>query len=188
MTIPEWDINKILPPIHPDTPEGFEHDLLYRAPYVARLEEFITRFVTTPERGNLMERFLAYRAALHQWDVTEGFQWINGSFVENLEQSSYPRPPRDIDVVTFYYGNDNHAFYRNLMNPDLASQEFNVDAYGVELGEPLDIPTVTLIGHLHSLWSHRRGDRLWKGFIQVDLDPEEDPPARDKLEALKEVL
>ena len=130
MTIPEWDINKILPPTHPDTPAGFEHDLLYRAPYVASLEEFITRFVTTPERGNLMERFLAYRAALHQWDVTQGFQWINGSFVENLEQSSYPRPPRDIDVVTFYYGNDNHALYRNLMNPDLASQEFNVDAYG----------------------------------------------------------
>ena len=91
-------------------------------------------------------------------------------------------------MVTFYYGNDNRMFYRHLMNPDSASQEFNVDAYGIELDRPLDIPTVTLIGHLHSLWSHRRGDRLWKGFIQVDLDPEEDPPARVKLEEVKEIL
>ena len=79
MTIPEWDINKILPPIHPDTPAGLEHDQLYRAPYVAPLEEFITRFVTTRERVHLAEGFLAYRAALHQWDVTNGYQWINGS-------------------------------------------------------------------------------------------------------------
>ena len=115
------------------------------------------------QRVDLAEGFLAYRAALHYWDVTNGYQWINGSFVENVEQSSKARPPRDIDVVTFYYGNENHDSYSNLINPELSRQEFNVDAYGIELNQPLDIPTVTFIGHLHSLWSHRKGDPHLEG-------------------------
>ena len=188
MTIPEWDPNRVLPPIHPDTPEGQEDDSLYRAPYAARLEEFITRFANTPQRVHLVERFLAYRAALHQWGVTEGFQWINGSFVENVEQGSNPRIPRGINVVTFYYGNGNNAFYRHLLNADTASQNFSADAYGIELERPLDTGTATLIGYLHGLWSHRKGDRIWKGFIQVDLEPEEDPPAWEKLHAFREEL
>ena len=68
MTIPEWDSNKVLPPIHPNTPEGQEHESLYRAPYVARLEEFVTRFATTPQRVEMMRKFLDYRAALHLAD------------------------------------------------------------------------------------------------------------------------
>ena len=50
VTIPEWDDNKVLPPIHPDTPEGQEHENLYRVPYVARLVEFVIQFATTSER------------------------------------------------------------------------------------------------------------------------------------------
>ena len=188
MTIPEWDDNKVLPPIHPSTPEGREHDSLYRAPYVARLVEFVTRFATTPERVELMEKFLDYRNALHQWEVSEGFQWINGSFVENIEQSSRERPPEDIDVVTFFYRSSKNAIQRELLNPTVTKQNFDVDGYGIELGEPLDVATAVEIGYWYGMWSHRRVDLVWKGFIQVDLDPEEDPPARDRLHAIKEDL
>ena len=66
MTIPEWDDNKVLPPIHPATPEGQEHNSLYRAAYVARLAEFVTQFATTRDRVDLIEKFLDYRDALHQ--------------------------------------------------------------------------------------------------------------------------
>ena len=186
MTIPEWDGNKVLPPIRPGTPQGREHDSLYRAPYVAPLEEFVTRFATTPERVDLIERFLQYRTALHQQGISRGFQWINGSFVENVEQSSNPRTPRDIDVVTSFYGNENPSLYLELFNPRTTKLNFDVDGYGIELGRPLAVATAMDIGYFHGMWSHRRVDHVWKGFIQVDLDPEEDPPAQDRLRAIKE--
>ena len=63
MTIPEWDGNKVLPPIHPATPEGQEHDSLYRAPYVARLAEFVTQFATTRDRVDLTGNYLNLREA-----------------------------------------------------------------------------------------------------------------------------
>ena len=187
LTIPDWDDNKVLPPIHPDAPEGKEFDSLYRSPYVAKLVDFVTRFATTPERAELMEKFLDYRAALHQSDISEGFQWINGSFVENIERSSKPHSPKDIDVVTFFFGNENNARHRELLDPRITEPNFDVDGYGIELGKPLTVATAVEIGFWHDLWSHRI-DHVWKGFIQIDLDPEEDPPARHRLHAIKEDL
>ena len=187
VTIPKWDNNKILPPIHPSTPTGQEHESLYRAPYVAPLVEVVTRFATTPERVELMDKFLAYRAALHQWEIVDGFQWIDGSFVENIEQSSESRTPRDIDVVTFFYANERNSLHRELFNPDLTNPNFNVDRYGIELGTPLTVGKAVEIGFFHTLWSHRR-NHVWKGFIQMDLDPDEDPPARSVLQVIKERL
>ena len=111
----------------------------------------------------------------------------NGSFVENIEQSSAPRSPEDIDVVTFFYWNENNVFYRELLDPRITKPNFNVDAYGVELGKPLDVATAVQIGYWHGMWSHRR-NQVWKGFIQVDLDPTEDPPARVRLHVIKEDL
>ena len=187
MTIPEWDGDHVLPPIHPNAPKGKEFDSLYTSPYVAPLAEFVTRFATTPERVELMEKFLDYRAALHQWEISEGFQWIDGSFVEDIEQSSDPHSPNDVDVVTFFYGNGNNASYEHLLDPRITKPIFHVDARGIELGEPLDVGTAVEIGLWNSLWSHNR-DGIWKGFIQVDLDPEEDPPARARLHAIEEDL
>ena len=189
MNIPEWDTNKVLPPIHPEAPEGQEHDRLYRAPYAVPLAEFIGRFAGTLERMDLVQKFLEYRAALHQAGITEGFQWINGSFVENIEESSRMRPPDDIDVVTFYYtSEDANPNFEELFNPRIAKQDFGVDAYGIEMDQPLDVSTVTTIGLFHSLWSHRRGDNIWKGFIQTDLDPEEDNPAQSTLDVMRKII
>ena len=189
MNIPEWDINKVLSPIHPETPEGQQHDILYRAPYVAPLAEFIDRFATTLERVDLIEEFLGYRVALHQAGITEGFQWINSSFVDNIEESSREHPPDDIDVVTFYYRDESASpDYEDLFNPRITTQNFKVDAYGIELDQPLDVATATTIGQLHSLWSHRRTDNVWKGFIQADLDPTEDISARRRLGVMREII
>ena len=154
VTIPEWDDNKVLPPIHPATPEGQEHDSLYRAPYVARLAEFVTQFATTRDRVDLIEKFLDYRDALHQAGISEGFQWINGSFVENIEQSSRRRPPEDIDVVTFFFRDESaREGYEDLFDPDITKQNFDVDGYGIELGRPLAVVTVMDIGYFHGMWS-----------------------------------
>ncbi len=187
LTIPEWDYNKVLPPIHPDTPEGQEHKVQYRAPYRASLEQFVARFVTTPERAELVDKFLDYRTALYQYGISEGFQWINGSFVEDIENRAPDRhSPADIDVVTFYYLRENtHQDYRRLFDPAITKTNFNVDAYGIELGVPLDMGTVELISNWHSLWSHRR-DQTWKGFIRVKLSLEEDSLAKIRLQRIVE--
>ena len=153
------------------------------------MAEFVTQFATTRDRVDLIEKFLDYRDALHQAGISEGFQWINGSFVENIEQSSRRRPPEDIDVVTFFFRDESaREGYEDLFDPDITKQNFDVDGYGIELGRPLAVVTAMDIGYFHGMWSHRRVDHVWKGFIQVDLDPEEDPPAQDRLRTIKEDL
>ncbi len=164
LPIPEWDENKVLPPIRPDTPRGQEHRSIYRSPYYASLVDFVTRFATTRERVDLIEKFLDYRTALYQAGIFRGFQWINGSFAEHIEQSSRQRPPEDIDVVTFFFQGESPAEnYEDLFNPDITKQNFDVDGYGIELGRPLVPATAEVIGYFHGLWAHRRVDHVWKG-------------------------
>ena len=43
---------------------------------------------------------------------------------------------------------------------------------------------VTVSTYWYSMWSHRRRDLLWKGFLQVDLGPGLDAVAREKLASL----
>jgi hypothetical protein len=43
--------------------------------------------------------------------------------------------------------------------------------------------SVDQVCYWYSLWSHRRGDQLWKGFAEVDLDPSDDVNAEAVLKA-----
>lgn len=36
-------------------------------------------------------------------NIVKGFQWLDSSFLENIEAAE-SRPPRDLDVLTFYEG------------------------------------------------------------------------------------
>ena len=188
MSIPSWDQNnKVLPPIRPNTPLEKQLDPINRSPYAAPLEEVVKRFATTLDRVALFQNFLRYRSALHGWGITAGFQWINGSFVENVEGGSEPRSPEDIDVITFYYGAEDNTLHLQLLDPALTRVMYKVEGYGIELGAPLSVATAVLIGHLHSIWSHRRNG-VWKGFVQVDLEPQDDPPALTRLQAIRKEL
>ena len=92
-------------------------------------------------------------------------------------------------MATFYFlDEDASPDYTDLFNPDITSENFSVDAYGIELGQPLSVATATTIGYLQSLWSHRRTDHVWKGFVQTDLDPENDGPALDRLHTIKKTI
>ena len=57
-----------------------------------------------------------------------------------------------------------------------------VDGYFCELGGPVDAYQIRRIAYWYSMWSHRR-DGLWKGFVQVDLDPSQDGLAQKILTA-----
>lgn len=61
-----------------------------------------------------------------------------------------------------------------------------MDCYFSVLGQPVDARQVQNIAYWYSMWSHRR-DGLWKGFVQVDLNPSQDADARAVLKINREV-
>jgi hypothetical protein len=97
------------------------------------------------------------------------------------------RPPKDLDVVTFYRlpagrtQRDIHAANASIFDHGLLKTRHLVDAYTVDLGMAPERLT-RQSAYWYSVWSHRR-NRLWKGFVQVDLAPVEDAAAAATLAA-----
>ena len=118
------------------------------APYVASASEFVARFATTPERIALLRGFLAMRQAIAGLGIRDGFQWVNGSFVEDVE-SLRIQPPGDIDLVTFARrpvnaGSD--AAWRGIWSanptlfvPSAAKNQFGCEAFFVDLTQKAEI-------------------------------------------------
>ena len=177
VSIPEWNTVGLLPPINQANPISPE-----RSPYNVALLDVIMRFATSPERRQVLLGFLDYRAALHGMGLVNGFQWLDGSFLEQVEALE-GRPPRDMDVVTFFdlpQGLDQRSLaqrHGTLFDQKHVKATYTMDAYFVVLGEPTVHWHVKSIAYWYSMWSHRR-DGLWKGFVQVDLDPAQDGNAR----------
>jgi hypothetical protein len=182
VAIPDWNAQGLLPPINPAAPTSFD-----RSPYQISLTDFVLRYATSPERSAIIDGFLKFRAALHAVSLVQGFQWVDGSFLEHIELIE-KRSPRDVDVVTFYHLCSGQT-QQNLLtaNPQLffpqnTKQVYQVDAYFVQLNQPSPEPLVRQSAYWYSLWSHRRND-LWKGYLQVDLAPGEDLIAQTSLDA-----
>lgn len=171
--IPPWNAEGFLPGVRPGQP-GHSRD---RSPYAATLCDVLTQFATTPARLTIFHRLLSFREGLHRRGVVRGFQWLNGSYVEHVERL-FGRPPRDIDVVTFYYLPDRHtqSTFANDAAPLFDSAALSggrVDNYLILLGRPMDKYQASKVSYWYSMWSHRRAG-TWKGFVQVNLDPNED--------------
>lgn len=73
-----------------------------RSPYVTTLVEVVARFATSARRGDILRGYLDYRAALREVGFVSGYQWLDGSFVECVEETR-GKPPNDLDLVTFYH-------------------------------------------------------------------------------------
>src|SRR5262249_47251536 len=86
-------ILNVLPP-HLGDPRAI-NDL---SPFPCTALELCQRFATTPARKQILNGFLDLRAALAALGI-QGFQWLDGSFVEDLEDQA-GRDPGDMDVVT----------------------------------------------------------------------------------------
>jgi len=178
--IPGWNAQGVIPPINQLDPTSAE-----RAPYSVSLTDLALRFGQTPERREVLDGFLRYRAELHAVGLTQGLQWLNGSFLEDVE-SLETRPPNDIDVVTYYRlpaGRSQLDLLRqrrDLFPIDRATHlqlksDYKVDAYLVNLAA---VPERLMerSTYWYSLMSHRR-NQLWKGYVQIDLAPAEDTTA-----------
>ena len=178
--IPGWSTSGVLPPINVSSPTSPD-----RSPYRIDLTDLTLRFSTSTERQAILTGFLDYRGALHETGLTKGFQWLNGSFLEDIEATAN-RPPNDIDVVTFFRLPDGQS-QRGLMasspalfDHDDVKQAYSVDAYLVELTAESPDRLVKLATYWYSVWSHRRTGE-WKGFLEVDLDPTNDSIAMSHL-------
>lgn len=152
------------------------------APYKAELIEVVQRFATSPERIRILQGLLNFRQRLRDVDIIEGFQWIDGSFVENCERHR-SRPPSDVDLVTFAerprayqdapawnsFVKDNvDLFDRNKLK-----QDYCCDAFYEDLGLPSRI-VVSRSRYWFGLFSHQRVTYIWKGLLEIPLQADDE--------------
>jgi hypothetical protein len=93
--IPAYNHSHVLPPfvgVDPTVRQGV-------SPYETTLSDLVDRFSTSPERAAILWGLLDYRAILNPLGIVSGYQWLSGSFTENIE-ALQARPPGDVDVVT----------------------------------------------------------------------------------------
>ena len=171
MPIPDFDHNGVLPPHL-----GLPTDPGQLSPYPATTLEVCEKFGGSPERRSILRGWLDLRHELRQLGHASGFQWLDGSFMEDVE-ARRGSPPNDIDVVSFLPAG-------NTQNPNAASVSVVADRTGVKQRYKVDHLIVRLFwpGHVlveHSrywcgLFSHRRVDGVWKGMLKVDLGVQAD--------------
>lgn len=176
--IPSFNQSGVLPPF---LPQSSPVDDAAMAPYKASLMDVATRFGNTPERKAILVGLLDFRRDMKHAGITDGFQWIDGSFFEDCE-GNQNRPPNDIDVVTFakrpvgvllpqdwavFVNTNRHLFTRST-----TKVSYRCDAYYVDL----TIPPETLVSRARywfGLFSHQRSTYLWKGMVEVSLSDDE---------------
>jgi len=172
MPIPSFDANSVLPP-HLGDPR-LPQEL---SPYPCTSVELCDRFATSQERVDILEGFLRLRAELRRHGMTNAFQWVDGSFVEDIETVE-TRAPHDIDVVTFYW-NPDPDFTKNLVMafPDLVNRaaikaNFRTDHFPVDAGFHPEA-TIEFTRYWAGLFSHNRNS-VWKGMLKIELNTEAD--------------
>lgn len=177
--IPEWNKDGVLP---------YTMERITFSPYQMTSIEFVNRFGNTRARKEILKKWLRYRIAISD-KIQYGFEWVNGSFVENVEQTR-PGPPNDIDVVDFVvlkeplpaeehqwmkkcYGVD--AFMVHLLSKEaitaLSSQDL-FDWYNTIIQD---------IAQWNLQWGHTRKD-VSKGFVKIVFNQDEDRQALNSLE------
>ena len=92
MPIPSFTIDGILPPyVGANGPGGRAEDM---SPYFVTALEVVSSLGGTDNSRTILNHWLRHRAELRALGFQRGFQWLDGSFVEEKE-------PNDLDVVTF---------------------------------------------------------------------------------------
>ena len=171
--IPEFDHNLVLPP-HLGNPTLIDQI----SPYKCTTIELCERFATSPERIEILKGLLTFRLRLHELNLLKGFQWLDGSFLEDVEIRE-KRAPNDLDAVTIYWGCD-ILFQEKLLtsfpefgDSQLSKLNFKLDHYPFDAGYSPKF-TVDFSRYWVQLFSHNR-EAVWKGMLQIPLDtPNED--------------
>lgn len=186
LRLPEWNSQGFLPAILP----GEAGHSLNRSPYAISCIELVERFGSSIKRLEILQGFLNYRKSLHALGLVQGVQWLDGSFVENIEVLE-GRAPNDIDVVTFANmpeGESQKSLLdsnSSLFIPTAIKQTYKVDGYCIFLDGQANQNFIKQVTYWYSMWSHTRS-KQWKGFLQLDLNNTDDDQAFESLSSLRE--
>ena len=176
MPIPDFDHNNVIPP-HLGDPRQIDQ----LSPYECTIIEFCNRFSTSKERIDILKGLINFRQKITENGIINGFQWLDGSFLENIEEIE-KRPPSDLDIVTFYNCNNQidqdellssfPEFSSSIISKDL----YKLDHYPVDYCYKPDF-TVEATRYWIQLFTHNRKG-VWKGIIKISLNtPKEDEEA-----------
>jgi len=181
MPIPSFDHNDVLPAHVGDVTQSAN-----MSPYRVTALEVVQRFATSRERAAVLSGWLRLRDDLRNLNLAGGFQWVDGSFVEDVEKIR-GRAPDDIDVVTFFHpavGPVDPALAAVVRDHNQTKARYQVDHYLVPLRDAPE-RLVDQSRFWFGLFSHQKGTSVWKGMLHVDLlDVAADTAARQALAAL----
>lgn len=173
--IPEFNERGVLPSMMPEHGEQKAR----RAPYASDMLTICKRFGYTSQRRKILCGLLNLRQKLRELGVSSGFQWLDGSFVEDVE-ALRGRPPADIDVVTFcaFNEHDQNELIRRapqLFVPPLPKEKYHVDHFIVQTDAGTASANagkilVEYAAYWYSMWAHQRVTLRLKGFVSVPLD------------------
>lgn len=166
--IPPFDHNGVIPPYlgNPASSSNFV------SPYPTDSLELCQRFATSKERIEILKRFMAFREEMRKFGIS-GFQYLDGSFLEDIENSSEKRPPNDLDLLTFYapITSDQETEILNnfsdFVDRSKCKINFRLDHLIVNLGShPVNI--VEFTRYFIQLFTHNRSN-VWKGMLKLDV-------------------
>jgi hypothetical protein len=173
MAIPQFTMEGILPPFTGSDPGGAP-DLM--SPYKVSTAAAVNHFSTSDRRKEILAGWLQYRQDLRSIGIVDGFQWLDGSFVED-------KSPNDLDLVVFLRRPASHfddKAFHSLMNSrqDLFDRaalkaKYHLDVLFVDLDGNASVIVVATAYYLQ-LFSHQRQTFLWKGLIRVQHDDAQD--------------
>ncbi|MCW0983509.1 hypothetical protein OK142_22020 [Agrobacterium sp. BT-220-3] len=155
------------------------------------------RFGTTPHRRGLLRNLISYRQLLAQDGYDTGVQFIDGSFVENVEMVGN-RDPGDIDVFSLVkipekyladfslWENHGASFWaEEIVNRGRNKARFSLDTFANIIDDAVPVfDAMSLIMYWYGLFSHQRDTFHWKGFVALDINSAGDAAALELLEGL----
>lgn len=181
MPIPSFSAQGKLPHFLP----GDATQRASRSPYPATMSELVSQFCTNPPRAKLLMGLNEYRRHLFSGGFTDGTQWVDGSFVEDVE-GTQRRFPRDIDVVTLFNrpikyqvdptswsGDYENFLHKTYFETAEIKPRFNCDSYSIDL-DNTGMSLVRDTTYWFGLFSDTRSSDK-KGIVEIPL-------ARDPME------
>ena len=172
--IPRMNQSGVLSPFLPDAGPTHRAGM---APYLTSTDQLAQEFAFSDERKDIFQGLLELRKALCDAGVSDGFQWVAGSYLEDCE-ALRGRPPNDVDIVTFFRrppelsAHEDWAHFvrshMHIFDRNQSKDHYGCDAFFVDLSLPTE-HIVDQTRYWFGLFSHQRATYLWKGILQVPL-------------------
>lgn len=146
------------------------------SPYPCNTLEICQKLGTTKERVEILKGLIIFRQRMTENGIVDGFQWLDGSFIENIEITEN-RPPNDLDLVTFFGGltieeqKVKRTKFIEFFNPTLAKNNYKLDHYFVDYCFRPEV-TVEMTRYWIQLFTHNRLG-VWKGILRLELNTAE---------------